>query len=60
MAAHRSELENALRILRAESDYDREERAEAARRIETASQQLGLIGADIGQVQAQTASSRTP
>jgi chromosome segregation ATPase len=47
-------IENSLRILRAEADYDREERTEAFKRIETAAAQLGLIAADIAQVQAQS------
>ncbi len=55
IATHRADIENALRILRAEADYDRQERTEAFKRIETATQQLGLINADIAQVQAQTA-----
>ena len=52
--AHRAEVENALRILRAEAEYDRQERSDAFKRIESATQQLGLINADIAQVQAQT------
>ena len=51
---HRAEVENALRILRAEAEYDRQERSDAFKRIESATQQLGLINADIAQVQAQT------
>ena len=54
VTSNRAEIENALRVLRSEADYDREERAEAAKRIETATHQLGLIMADIAQVQAQT------
>ena len=54
VTANRSEIENTLRILRAEAHYDREERADAFKRIETATEHLGLITADIAQVQAQT------
>jgi chromosome segregation ATPase len=50
---NRSEMDNALRILRAEADYDREERAEALKRIEAAASQLGLLAADTAQLQAQ-------
>lgn len=52
IASNRSEIENALRVLRAEADYDREERSDAFKRIESATNQLGLISADIAQVQA--------
>lgn len=50
----RSEVDNALRILRAESEYSREERAGALTRIDSLTAQLGLVLADIGQLQAQT------
>ncbi|MFN0148532.1 MAG: hypothetical protein ACKVT1_18675 [Dehalococcoidia bacterium] len=54
LSASRAEIDNALRLLRAEAEYDRTERGEAFKRIEAASGQLGLIAADIAQVQAQT------
>jgi chromosome segregation ATPase len=55
ITSHRAELDNAMRILRSESDYDREERAETAKRIESSAHQLGAIMADIAQVQSQAA-----
>ena len=55
VAAHQAEIHGALRILRAEADYDRQERGEASKRIEAAASQLGLVLADIAQVQNQTA-----
>lgn len=54
ITANRAETENALRLLRAEADYDRQERGEALRRIETATSQLGLVLSDVAQVQQQT------
>jgi len=54
IAANRAELENAMRLLRAEAEVDRQERGEAFKRIETAHTQLGLILADVAQVQSQT------
>lgn len=54
ISANRAETENALRLLRAEADYDRQERGEALRRIETATSQLGLVLSDVAQVQQQT------
>ncbi|MGH2608695.1 MAG: hypothetical protein ACRDHF_06350, partial [Tepidiformaceae bacterium] len=54
ISANRADIENALRVLRAEADYDREERTEAFKRIEAATNQLGLISSDIAQVQAQS------
>jgi chromosome segregation ATPase len=53
VAANKAEIDNALRLLRAEANYDRQERAEAIRRIEQAAGQIALIAADIAQVQAQ-------
>jgi chromosome segregation ATPase len=47
-------IENALRILRAEAESDRLERGEAVKRIERATHQLGLVVADVAQVQQQT------
>ena len=55
ISANKAEIDNALRLLRAEADYDRNERSDAFRRIEHAASQLGLVIADIAQVQAQTA-----
>ena len=55
ISANKAEIDNALRLLRAEADYDRKERSDAFRRIEHAAGQLGLITADISQVQSQTA-----
>ncbi|MCK9519507.1 MAG: hypothetical protein M0R74_10870 [Dehalococcoidia bacterium] len=53
--ANKAELDNLIRLIRAEARYDREERAEAAKRIEQATGQLGLVLADVAQVQAQIA-----
>ena len=53
ISSNKAEIDNALRLLRAEADYDRQERSEAFKRIEQAASQLGLIVADIAQVQAQ-------
>ncbi|MCC7365481.1 MAG: hypothetical protein IT303_14035 [Dehalococcoidia bacterium] len=53
--SNKAEIDNALRLLRAEADYDREERSEAFKRIEQAASQLGLVLADVAQVQAQVA-----
>ena len=54
VSSNKAEIDNAMRLLRAESEYDRSERGEAYKRIEAASGQLGLVVADIAQVQAQT------
>lgn len=54
ISANKAEIDNAMRLLQAEAGYDREERAEAVKRIDAASAQLGLIVADVSQVQAQT------
>jgi chromosome segregation ATPase len=56
LSTNHAEIENALRIIRAEAEYDRQERGEAFKRIELATNQLGLVLADIAQVQHQTAS----
>jgi chromosome segregation ATPase len=53
LGAYRSEVDSALRILRAEAEYDREERGNVFRRIETAASQVSLAMADVAQVQAQ-------
>ncbi|MCL6644558.1 MAG: hypothetical protein K6U88_06170 [Dehalococcoidia bacterium] len=50
----RAEAEHQSRLLRTESEYDRQERSEAIRRIDTATHQLGLVLADVAQVQQQT------
>ena len=55
ISANKAEVDNALRLLRAEADYDRQERGEALRRIDVATSQLGLILADVAQVQHQAA-----
>ncbi len=54
ISANKSEVDNAIRLMRAEADYDRQERGEALRRIDTATSQLGLVLADVAQVQHQT------
>ena len=55
ITSNKAEIDNALRLLRAEADYDRQERGEALRRIDVATSQLGLILADVAQVQHQAA-----
>ncbi len=55
ISANKAETDNAIRLLRAEADYDRQERGEALRRIDTATSQLGLVLADVAQVQQQVA-----
>ena len=54
ISATKAEVDNSLRLLRAEADYDRQERGDAIRRIDAASSQLGLVLADVSQVQQQT------
>jgi chromosome segregation ATPase len=54
ITANRADVENALRISAAESQYDREERAELSRRFEQAVQQIQVIAADTARVQQQT------
>lgn len=54
VSAVRAESEHQQRLLRAESEYDRQERSEAIRRIDAATHQLGLVLADLAQVQQQT------
>ncbi len=54
VTTNRADLDSQLRILRAEADYDREERADAIRRIDSVASQIGLATADVAQVQAQT------
>ncbi len=54
MASNRADIENALRLIGSEAEYDRQERSEAFKRIESASSQLGLALADVAQVQHQT------
>ena len=53
LSTNRADVDNALRIVRAEAGADRAERAEAAKRIERAVHQLGLVIADVSQVQQQ-------
>lgn len=55
LSSNHAQIENALRIMRAEAENDRQERGEAFKRIETAASQLGLVLADVSQVQHQTA-----
>lgn len=55
VTATRSDAENNFRILRAESEYDRHERADVLRRLESITAQLGLALADVAQVQQQAA-----
>ncbi|MEJ5222489.1 MAG: hypothetical protein WHT63_10845 [Tepidiforma sp.] len=50
----RAEADNQFRLLRAESEYDRQERSEVIRRVDSAAHQLGLVLADVAQVQQQT------
>ncbi len=50
----KAEFDSNFRILRAEADYDREERAEALRRLDAIAGQISLAVADVSQVQAQT------
>jgi myosin heavy subunit len=52
-ALNRADTEHALRLAAAESQYDREERAELARRLEQAVQQVAIIAADSARVQTQ-------
>ncbi len=52
--SNKAELDNTIRMMRAEADYDRQERGEALRRIDTTASQVGLVTADIAQVQQQT------
>lgn len=55
ITANKSEVDNAIRLIRAEADYDRQERGEALRRIDAITSQLGLVLADVAQVQQQSA-----
>ncbi len=55
ISANKAEVDNAIRLIRAEADYDRQERGEALRRIDAATTQLGLVLADVAQVQQQVA-----
>ncbi len=51
----RAESEQHHRLQRAETEYDRQERSEVIRRVDAATHQLGLVLADVAQVQQQTA-----
>lgn len=53
LSANKAEVDNALRIIRAEALNDRGERAEGLKRIESVVSQVALILADVSQVQAQ-------
>jgi chromosome segregation ATPase len=54
LSANRAEVESAIRVLRAESEYERQERSEVFQRIEATASQLGLVLADVAQIQNQT------
>lgn len=54
VSSFRAETDNQLRLLRAESEYDRQERSDVIRRVDSAAHQLGLVLADVAQVQQQT------
>ncbi|OAI38887.1 hypothetical protein AYO38_08690 [bacterium SCGC AG-212-C10] len=54
VTSNRAELDNAIRLIRAEAEYDRQERADAFKRIDSIANQLGLALADIAQAQMQT------
>lgn len=54
VTGNKAELDNTIRLMRAEADYDRQERGEALRRIDSTAAQVGLVSADIAQVQQQT------
>ena len=54
LLATRAEVDNAIRLLRAEADADRIERGEATRRMERAASQLELLGVDVTTLQSQT------
>ncbi len=51
--ANKTEIDNALRLIRAEAQNDRGERSEAFKRIEAATGQVSRLLADLSQVQAQ-------
>jgi chromosome segregation ATPase len=53
ITTNRADFDNALRILRAEAEADRSHRGEVFKQIELATHQLGLVIADVAQVQAQ-------
>lgn len=53
ITTQKAEIDNAIRLLQAEAEYDREERADAVRRINAATDQLAAIAANVAQVQAQ-------
>jgi len=54
ISSNKAEIDNTLRVMRAEADYDRQERGDAIRRIDATASQVGLILADVSQVQNQT------
>jgi chromosome segregation ATPase len=49
----RAETDNALRVLNAEVEYERQELAEIIRKLNQVSDQLGLVAADVAQTQNQ-------
>lgn len=50
----RADIDNSLRLLRSEAEYDRQERGEVLKRLDVATSQLGLVLSDVAQVQSQT------
>lgn len=55
LTANRLEIDAALRVLGAEAEVDRHERAEAMKRIDRAVQQIELLTADVAQAQSRVA-----
>ena len=54
VSSNKAEIDNAVRLLRAEAESDRMERGEAFKRIEASASPLCVLMADISQVQAQS------
>lgn len=54
ISANHAEVESVLRILRAEAEYERQERGEIYSRLDTMANQMGLALADAAQTQNQT------
>lgn len=52
LTANRLEIDSALRVLGAEAEVDRHERAEAIKRIDRAVHQIELLTADVAQAQS--------
>jgi chromosome segregation ATPase len=53
VSTQKAEIDNAIRLLQAEAEYDREERADAIRRIGAATNELAALAASVSQVQSQ-------